>query len=77
GGGSVGSLLMNGTLQTNTALGTASISRDLRMGSGSTLAYGVNADGSSAPIKVGGTAYLNGATLAVNPGEGTYPWQSH
>jgi len=77
GGGSVGSLLVNGALQTNTVLGTASISRDLRMGSGSTLAYGVNADGSSAPIKVGGIAYLNGATLAVNPGEGTYPWQSH
>ncbi|MGH8358656.1 MAG: autotransporter outer membrane beta-barrel domain-containing protein, partial [Pseudomonas sp.] len=33
--------------------------------------------GSSAPVQVGGTAYLNGATLAVNPGTGTYPWQSH
>ncbi|WP_455929021.1 autotransporter outer membrane beta-barrel domain-containing protein [Pseudomonas fluorescens] len=77
GGGSVGGLVVNGTLQTNTALGTATITRDLKMGSGSTLAYGVNADGSSAPIKVGGTVYLNGATLAVNPGEGTYPWQSH
>lgn len=77
GGGSVGGLVVNGTLQTNTALGTATITRDLKMGSGSTLAYGVNADGSSAPIKVGGTAYLNGATLAVNPGEGAYPWQSH
>ncbi|QOQ74551.1 autotransporter domain-containing protein [Pseudomonas poae] len=77
GGGSVGSLVVNGTLQTNTALGTATITRDLTMGSGSTLAYGVNADGSSAPIKVGGTANLNGATLAINPGEGTYPWQSH
>lgn len=77
GGGSVGSLVVNGTLQTNTALGTATITRDLTMGSGSTLAYGVNADGSSAPIKVGGTANLNGATLAINPGSGTYPWQSH
>ncbi|MDL2188907.1 autotransporter domain-containing protein [Pseudomonas sp. ChxA] len=77
GGGSVGGLVVNGTLQTNTALGTATITRDLKMGGGSTLAYGVNADGSSAPIKVGGTAYLNRATLAVNPGEGTYPWQSH
>jgi outer membrane autotransporter protein len=77
GGGSVGSLLVKGTLQTNTALGTASITRDLTMTSGSTLAYGVNADGSSAPVQVGGTAYLNGATLAVNPGTGTYPWQSH
>ncbi|NWC96197.1 MULTISPECIES: autotransporter domain-containing protein [unclassified Pseudomonas] len=77
GGGSVGSLLVKGTLQTNTALGTASISRDLTMTSGSTLAYGVNADGSSAPVQIGGTAYLNGATPAVNPGTGTYPWQSH
>lgn len=77
GGGSVGNLLVNGTLQTNTRLGTATITHDLTMGSGSTLAYGVNADGSSAPIQVGGTANLNGATLAVNPGSGTYPWQSH
>jgi len=77
GGGSVGSLVVNGTLQTNTALGTATIARDLTMGSGSTLAYGVNADGSSAPLKVGGTANLNGATLAINPASGTYPWQSH
>lgn len=77
GGGSVGSLVVNGTLQTSTALGTATIARDLTMGSGSTLAYGVNADGSSAPLKVGGTANLNGATLAINPASGTYPWQSH
>ena len=76
GGGSVGNLLVNGTLQTNTGLGTATITHDLTMGSGSTIAYGVNADGSSAPIIVGGTANLNGATLAVNPGSGTYPWQS-
>ncbi|KAF1022337.1 MAG: Extracellular serine protease [Pseudomonas sp.] len=77
GGGSVGSLLVNGTLQTNTALGTASVTRDLTFGNGATLAYGVNADGTSAPVQVGGTAFLNGATLAVNPGAGTYPWQSH
>jgi len=77
GGGSVGNLLVNGTLRTNTALGTATVVRDLTLSSGATLAYGVNADGSSAPVKVGGTANLNGATLAVNPGSGTYPWQSH
>ena len=76
GGGSVGNLLVNGTLQTSTHFGTATITHDLTMGSGSTIAYGVNADGSSAPIRVGGTANLNGATLAVNPGSGTYPWQS-
>ncbi|MGE8151953.1 autotransporter outer membrane beta-barrel domain-containing protein [Pseudomonas vancouverensis] len=76
GGGSVGNLQVNGTLQTNTQLGTAKISHDLTFGSGGTLAYGVNADGSSAPVMVGGTANLNGATLAVNPASGTYPWQS-
>ncbi|TEA62075.1 autotransporter domain-containing protein [Pseudomonas sp. CH235] len=77
GGGSVGNLNVNGTLRTDTRLGTAAIVHDLNMGSASTLAYGVNADGSSAPVQVGGTANLNGATLAVNPGSGTYPWQSH
>jgi subtilase-type serine protease len=77
GGGSVGSLNVNGTLRTDTRLGRATIVRDLNMGSRATLAYGVNADGSSAPVQVGGIANLNGATLAVNPGSGTYPWQSH
>ncbi|WP_339486302.1 autotransporter outer membrane beta-barrel domain-containing protein [Pseudomonas sp. RL_5y_Pfl2_70] len=77
GGGSVGNLNVNGTLRTDTRLGTATVVHDLNMGSASTLAYGVNADGSSAPVQVGGTANLNGATLAVNPGSGTYPWQSH
>jgi outer membrane autotransporter protein len=77
GGGSVGYLNVNGTLRTDTGLGRATIVHDLNMGSGSTLVYGVNADGSSAPVQVGGTASLNGATLAVNPGSGTYPWQSH
>ncbi|WP_454562223.1 autotransporter outer membrane beta-barrel domain-containing protein [Pseudomonas sp. AIG] len=77
GGGSVGSLTVNGTLRTDTHLGRATIVRDLNMASTATLAYGVNADGSSAPVQVGGIASLNGATLAVNPGSGTYPWQSH
>ncbi len=76
GGGSVGNLNVNGTLRTDTGLGRATIVRDLNMGSAATLAYGVNADGSSAPVQVGGIANLNGATLAVNPGSGTYPWQS-
>lgn len=76
GGGSVGNLNVNGTLRTDTRFGRASIVHDLNMTSASTLAYGVNADGSSAPVQVGGTANLNGATLAVNPGSGTYPWQS-
>ncbi|WP_434708976.1 autotransporter domain-containing protein [Pseudomonas sp. R1-1] len=77
GGGLVGSLNVNGTLRTDTRLGRATIVHDLTMGKAATLAYGVNADGSSAPVVVGGVANLNGATLAVNPGSGTYPWQSH
>lgn len=77
GGGSVGSLNVNGTLRTDTSLGRATIVDDLNMARAATLAYGVNADGSSAPVLVGGVANLNGATLAVNPGSGTYPWQSH
>ena len=76
GGGSVGNLLVNGTLQTSPQLGTASITHDLTLSSGATLAYGVNAEGSSAPVQVGGTAHLNGATLAINAGSGTYPWLS-
>ncbi|MBV4486045.1 autotransporter domain-containing protein [Pseudomonas sp. SWRI153] len=76
GGGSVGNLNVNGTLRTNTGLGRATVVHDLNMGSAATLAYGVNADGSSAPVQVGGTANLNGATLAVNPGSGTWPWQN-
>lgn len=77
GGGSVGNLNINGTLRTDTGLGRATVVHDLNMSSAAVLAYGVNADGSSAPVQVGGTANLNGATLAINPGSGSYPWQSH
>lgn len=77
GGGSVGNLLVNGTLLTNSALGRAHVAGNLTFASSATLAYGVNADGSSAPVVAGGTAALNGATLAVNPSSGQYPWLSH
>lgn len=76
GGGSVGGLTVNGTLLTNTGLGVATVTRDLNLSSGATLAYGVNADGSSAPLNIGGTANLNGATLRIQPSVGDYPWQS-
>ena len=76
GGGSVANLLANGTLQANPQLGGPSIIHDLTLTSDATLAYGVSADGSSAPVKVGGTAWLNGATLAINAGSGNYPWLS-
>ncbi|NIF25016.1 autotransporter domain-containing protein [Pantoea sp. Tr-811] len=77
GGGSVGGLQVNGTLLTNTGLGVAKVNGDLSFGQGASLVYGVNADGSSAPINVSGTANLNGATLRVQPSAGEYPWQSH
>jgi len=76
GGGSAGHMQVNGTLQTSTSLGSATITHDLTLSNGATLAYGVNPDGSSAPVHVGGTATLNGATLAVQAGSGTYPWLS-
>ncbi|WPO99980.1 autotransporter domain-containing protein [Pseudomonas sp. HR96] len=76
GGGTVGNLVVNGTMLTNSTLGTAKVTGNLTLGSGATLAYGVNADGSSAPVVVGGTAALNGATLEVQPSPGQYPWQN-
>ncbi|MFD2644394.1 autotransporter outer membrane beta-barrel domain-containing protein [Pseudomonas japonica] len=76
GGGSVGGLTVNGRLLTNTGLGVARVNGDLNFGRGASLMYGVNADGSSAPISVTGTAHLNGATLNVQPSAGEYPWKS-
>ncbi|CAI3802178.1 hypothetical protein GLGCALEP_03052 [Pseudomonas sp. MM221] len=76
GGGSVGGLQVEGTLLTNTGLGVATVAGDLSFSQGSSLVYGVNADGSSAPINVSGTANLNNATLRVQPTPGEYPWQS-
>ena len=76
GGGSVGGLQVDGTLLTNTDLGVAKVQGDLSFGQGSTLVYGVNADGSSAPISVAGSANLDGATLRIQPTPGQYPWQS-
>ncbi|CAM3749835.1 Extracellular serine protease [Pseudomonas reidholzensis] len=76
GGGMVGGLDVEGTLLTNTGLGVATVNGDLNLASGATLVYGVNADGSSAPISVTGSANLNGATLRVQPTPGEYPWQS-
>lgn len=76
GGGAVGGLRVDGTLLTNTDLGVAQVKGDLTFGQGASLVYGVNADGSSAPISVSGVANLTGATLRVQPSPGEYPWQS-
>lgn len=76
GGGTIGGLNVNGTLIANKTLGAAQVNGNLTMGSGSTVAFGADADGGSATIKVSGNANLNGASLVVNAGPGTYPWQS-
>lgn len=76
GGGTVGGLDVNGALVANKALGAAQVNGNLNMSSGSTLAFGADADGGSAPVKVSGNANLNGASLAVIASAGTYPWQS-
>ncbi len=76
GGGVVGGLDVRGTMLTNTGLGVATVKGDLKFDSGASLVYGVNADGSSAPITVTGTANLGGATLRIQPTPGQYPWQS-
>ncbi|MFK3797526.1 autotransporter domain-containing protein [Pseudomonas sp. NPDC088444] len=76
GGGTVGGLNVNGTLVANKTLGAAQVNGNLNMSSGSTVAFGADADGGSATIKVSGNANLNGASLVVNASSGTYPWQS-
>lgn len=78
GSGSVGNLNVNGTLIANTTLGAAHVTGNLKMGSGSTLAFGANADGSSATVKVDGNANITGASLLVNANASStaYPWQS-
>ncbi len=78
GGGTVGNLNVNGTLLANTTFGAAHVAGNLKMGSGSTLAFGANADGSSATVQVDGNANLTGASLLVNANATStaYPWQS-
>jgi subtilase-type serine protease len=78
GGGSVGNLNVDGVLLASHELGAAKVNGNLSMGSGSTLAFGANADGSSATVTVAGNANLNGASLVVNANatSNAYPWQS-
>ncbi|SDJ81916.1 outer membrane autotransporter barrel domain-containing protein [Pseudomonas delhiensis] len=76
GSGSVGGLDVSGTLLANPQQGAAQVTGDLALRSGSTLAYGVEADGSHATLQVDGHATLDGARLALQAGPGNYPWQS-
>lgn len=76
GGGSVGGLQVDGVLETGTAWGSAQVNGNLAFGSTGSLAYGVNPDGTSAPLNVSGTAHLNGAALNLVPAAGEYPWKN-
>ena len=78
GGGTVGNLNVAGTLLANTTYGAGHVNGNLNMSRGSTLAFGANADGSSATVRVDGNASLTGASLLVkaNATSTAYPWQS-
>jgi len=65
GGGSVGHLRVAGTLEVDPQQGAARIKEHLTLEPGSTLSYGIDADGNSATVEVGGTARLEGAQLYV------------
>jgi len=65
GGGSVGHLRVAGTLEVDPRQGAARIKEHLTLEPGATLSYGIDADGNSATVEVGGTARLEGAQLYV------------
>ena len=77
GAGSVGGLDVSGILLASPQTGATHVTGDLTLRSGATLVFGVEADGSHAPVQVDGSASLGGATLALQAGSGDYPWQSH
>ncbi|WP_248769463.1 autotransporter domain-containing protein [Pseudomonas sp. MWU12-2345] len=73
GSGSTDSLVVNGTMFANSQSGAPIVTRDLTMGPSSMLVYGIDRDGGSSTIDVGGTAYLQGATLVLRPTADSVP----
>ena len=67
GGGSVGHMRVTGTLEVDPRQGAARIKEHLTLDPGATLSYGIDADGKSATVEVGGTAHLDGALLLKVP----------
>ena len=63
GGGSVGHMRVTGTLEVDPRQGAARIKEHLTLDPGATLAYGIDANGDSATVEVGGTAHLDGTLL--------------
>ncbi|MHA6195929.1 autotransporter outer membrane beta-barrel domain-containing protein [Pseudomonas wadenswilerensis] len=76
GNGSVGNLIMNGSLYSNTVSGTTRVNGDLDLGSNAQVFYGVNADGSSGTLRASGQASLGDATLWIVSNAESYPWRS-
>jgi len=67
GGGSVGHMRVTGTLEVDPRQGAARIKEHLTLDPGATLSYGIDANGDSATVEVGGTAHLDGALLLKVP----------
>ncbi|NUT86599.1 autotransporter outer membrane beta-barrel domain-containing protein [Pseudomonas corrugata] len=72
GSGTVESLDVAGLLEVGPAMGAPLIAKDFRLAQGAELVYGVNAQGGSATITVGGIATLDNATLKINAAPGEY-----
>ena len=67
GGGSVGHMRVTGTLEVDPRQGAARIKEHLTLDPGATLSYGIDANGDSDTVEVGGTAHLDGALLLKVP----------
>jgi|GEM_PF-264142 len=78
GNGTVNNLTINGLLSTSAQLSAPQVKGDLVMGSGSTLLFGVDADGSAGTTRVAGNANLTGSSLIVRADDSVddYPWRS-
>lgn len=72
GSGTMESLDMAGLLEVGPEMGAPSIAKDFKLSQGATLVYGVDAQGGSATITVGGIATLDNATLKINAAPGEY-----
>ncbi|WP_338474056.1 autotransporter domain-containing protein [Pseudomonas sp. MS646] len=72
GAGTVESLNVAGELVVNPQNGAPTVTRNLALSKSATLVYGVNPEGGSATIKVGGVATLGNATLKVVTAPGEY-----
>ena len=72
GPGTVESLSVAGQLEVDPKRGAPSITKNLELSKSAKLIYGVNSEGDSATIKVGGTATLGNATLKISAAPGEY-----